>query len=937
MKVYQHIIILFALHLLAGIASAQSLKADAKLTTGKLPNGFTYYIYKNANPEKQAVLRLLVRAGSLQEEEDQRGLAHFVEHMAFNGTKEYKKNEVIEFLESKGVKFGADLNAHTSFDETVYKISIDIRDPKNLDTAIGIMSSFASSVTFDSTEVEKERGVIIEEWRSKQGAASRMRDQYMPLLFNGSRYAERMPIGKTEIIQHTPAKRIKDFYEKWYRPELMGIVIVTDVDAAIVEKYIRSHFAALKNKSKAERIYYTLPAHKDSLFSIVTDKEATAIDLTFLQKRTAFKDINTVEAFKENMQRAFFNSLCKERFARISQLKSNFRDAGMSAGDLTLKNAMVSSSVTVYRNQVDDGIKSFLAERERIFRYGFTTPEIDRLKQEYIEAYKRIVDAADKTTSDAIANELTNMFYNGNTLITKADKFALIRQVLPAIDSVTLCAYAQSMHTAGNTVVLLTAPAKESASLPSKEKLQQLIGAATNTNVLPWSDVRIKPKRLLDQQPVAGKIIREVAIDSIGVYKWQLSNGTTVYLKQTEDVKDNIQLSGFRQGGIYALDSTLYLSALFAKTIISASGAGPYSRRELSDYLTGNSATAIFALANSREGVVANAQLKDIQTMFELMYLKWTQPRFDTTVFNQVKKQALESAATAQNSPTYNYNQLINKLINEDNYMIGVSSPDRIEKELRPELILPAFNERFKSADNFAFVILCSCKPDSIRNLVSTYIGGLPAESFNNTYKYTGPEDQLKNDSITVYAGEAPKSTVNLFYQSRAIQYSYPVILQQQMLEEVLKVKLRMNLREKNSGVYGVSVSISSTSKPSQLIRSRISFTCTPEVTDFLVAQAKEEVKRIAEDPAYFKDELVRIRTQLIDENNKLYKKNAYWSAALRNHFYYGLSGFQYITDYEKQVNAVTAEMIAAFAKKYLIEASTVKAVLMPEKNKSQN
>ncbi|MGX5690050.1 M16 family metallopeptidase [Arcticibacter tournemirensis] len=910
---------------------AQPLQQDAKLVKGKLKNGFTYYIYPNNNPTNQSVLRLFVNAGSLQENENQQGLAHFVEHMAFNGTKHYSKNEVIQFLESKGVKFGADLNAHTSFDETVYKISINTEDNRNLKKAIDILADMAFNVTFDSLEIEKERGVVVEEWRSKQGASNRLREQYMPILFKGSRYAERMPIGKLDVLRNFKRETISEFYNKWYRPDLMAIAVVTNADRKIVEKYIRKEFGKIKVKDNSPRIYYSLPAHKDTLFSILTDKEATSVELSIFTKTEAFGSTATEQDFQLYLQRMFLNNLSKSRFNRISQLQNDFKDGSMSISTLVLKNGMIGSGVSLHNDQIIDGISSFLTEAERIYRYGFTAEEIERQKKEYLLQLKRAVEMENKTQSETYADEVKSDFYNGNTILTRQERYRLAQKLMPKIDSVVLLRYMQSFRKAENTVVLLTAPEKEVTNLPDEAMLRKMIAAVSKEPIRPWEDHVKIPEKLLVTEPEGGKVIAEKLIKDVGVTEWKLSNGTTVYLKPTTERKDFLMLSGFREGGIYAIDSSMYIPALFSKSVIGQSGVGEFSRRALSQYLTGNTASATLVLSGAREGVGASTDWKDVKTMFQLMYLKWTSPKVDSLAFEQVRRKGIEDTENSKLSPSYEYTKAIGQLLKGDeDYMSGVTS-ERIRKELRKEDILSAFNSRFGSAKGFQFIIVGDFKKEDIREYVEKYIGGLPAGTFREKYVYNGPTGGTKPKDILIYSGKAPKSTVNLFYQNNDIKFDEMNLLRQEVLQEVLKVKLRMNLREENSGVYGVGVSVSSTNKPNKLIRSRIMFTCAPESTDFLIKQAQSEVKKVAADPAYFVTELERIKVQLLDEYKKQSEKNSFWSSNLRNHFYYGFKNWDYFTGYEKMLSSITPQMISELAKKYLVETPCIKAVLMPE------
>ncbi|WP_131539153.1 M16 family metallopeptidase [Pedobacter nototheniae] len=916
---------------------AQQLIQDPNLLTGKLKNGFTYYIYKSDKAKGNSVLRLFVNAGSLQEDPDQLGLAHFIEHMAFNGTKHYSKNDVIEFLESKGVKFGADLNAHTSFDETVYKISINTKDEKNLEKSIDIMGDWAFGVTFDSHEIDKERGVVIEEWRSKQGAENRLREQYLPVLFNKSRYAERLPIGKVDILKTFKRQRIVDFYEKWYRPDLMSIAVVTDIDPKKVEQYIKAEFTQYQSKSKAPRVYYELPAHRDTLFSIITDKEARSIDLSMFNKIKSFGAIKTEQDYKTQLTKSFFNALAKNRFSRIAQLQNTYNDGGISVSNIVLKNGIVAGSVSLFHDQINEGIAQYLKEAQRIARYGFTSDEVNKFKAEYISIIKRAASAEDKTQPEAYTNDIHDLFYNGSTMLSRAERNKLALKYATEIDSTSLLNFFKSVNKPGNTVVLLTAPEKDAKNLPSVASLKAMFAKAVSAKIAPWTDSLTVPAKLLAKEPTAGKVVKEENIAAVGVTKWTLSNGTTVYLKPTTEKKNYISLSGFRRGGIYALDSTQFVTAQFVKPVTGLSGAGEFSRRALTQYLAGNSASATLVLSTTREGVVGSADWKDAKTMFQLLYLKWNFPNADPVTFEQSKRKSIETLENNKQSPSYAYNKALAELLKGDDDYTSDVSPERINKEVNFNEIIPIFKSRFGSAKDFQFVIVGGFNPDSIKPLVEQYLGGLPTGDYNNKFEYKGPIATDTAKDVLVYAGAAPKSTVNLFYQSNKVNYDYPEILVQTLLQEVLKVKLRLNLREENSGVYGVGVSISSTSIPAPLIRSRITFGCAPESADFLIKQAQIEVNKVANDPNYFISDLNNIKVQQIDGYKKQADKNLFWSSSLRNQFYFGFKDFSYFNDYESMINKITPAMVSAYAKKYLVETPVIKAVLMPEKSKPIN
>lgn len=930
----KYVALILCLFAISGQALAQKLKQDPALRSGKLKNGFKYYIYTNKEAKGESSLRLFVNAGSLQEDEDQRGLAHFIEHMAFNGTTHYQKNDLIAFLESKGVKFGADLNAHTSFDETVYKVTINTSDEKNLEKAIDIMADLGFGITFDSTEIEKERGVVLEEWRLKQGADNRLRDQYLPVLFHNSRYAQRLPIGSTDVIKHASRARIVDFYKKWYRPDLMSIAVVSDADPKLVESYIKKEFSQYKAASRTERTYYDLPAHADTLYSILTDKEASSVEFSIFRKLPAFSKYKTEQDFRNSLTRTFFNSLIKKRFSRISQFQDAYRSGSLSISGITLKNGMVAGGVSLYQDQIIPGIREYLKESERIKRYGFTSAEISLFQKEYLAALKRASETEDKTTSANYADKLHDTFYEGAVMLSREERNRLAAKYAVMIDSLALLNYMRSMDAPGNTVVLLTAPEKLAKSIPGKEELRRLLNEVKNEDIQPWTDHLTLPEKLLTMEPNPGKVIATDTISEIGVTKCRLSNGTTVYLKKTTDRKNYFSITGFRDGGIYALDSADYITAQFVKPVTGLSGAGPFSRAALTEYLNGSSASATLVLSNTREGVAGSASSADARTMFRLMYLKWMYPNNDTITFAQSKRKAIENAESSKASPAYEYSRAIADLLKgEDDYSTDITA-EKIET-VQSDRIIPIFKKRFGSAKDFQFIIVGDFQTDSLQTLVEQYIGGLPSGEYEKEYKYHGPQVEARKKDILIHAGKAPKSTVNLFWQSQDVHYDYPEIAIQKLLQEALKVKLRINLREQHSGVYGVNVAVSATSKPAPLIRSRVSFSCAPEAADELIRQAKIEIQKVAEDPSYIAGDLVNIKTQEIKAYNKSRDKNLFWSSAIRNKLYYGFKNYDYFNNFETMVNSITARQVSDYARKYLLNAAEIKAVLMPETAKN--
>ena len=928
-------LVLACICMLVSNLSAQDLRQDEKLVRGKLKNGFQYFIYPNkSNNNQQTAIQLFVNAGSLQERDDQLGLAHFVEHMAFNGSKNYPKNEVITYLESLGVKFGADLNAHTSYDETVYKITIDTKNEQNLYKALDIVYDWAYNLSFDSLELEKERGIIIEEWRTKQGAAARISDQTLPLIFYNSRYASRKPIGTLEVLRHFQRPTIIDFYKNWYRPDLMAIAVVTNQDTKKVEKVIKKLFSrnkAAKNPLKRES--YKLAEHKDTLVNIYTDKEATSIDFSYITKLPAVGPLKTEADLSNRLTRSIVNSLLKSRFERISQLNHVYKSASISFSDLLVNNGLSIGGAVLFEDQIVEGISEFLKVKQSIIKYGFTTQEIEVYKKQLKAQLLRAKDQESTINAQLLLGQLKDSFMAGDVLMDRINRRDISVQLVDAVDSVALLSHLRSYFTPGNTVVLLSGPDRVKANLPSEAQLRALFHKATLEEVKPWKDKLDVPTQLLDKEPIAGKVITKSTISEVGVDKWTLSNGATVYLKKSESRKGHIQMTGFRKGGYLALDTSKFVNGVYVKNILGASGAGNIDRQSLTRYLNGNSASATFMISSHREGLSASANLKDMKTMFELLYLKWTAPRLDDNVFNSIKKNALDAARNRKFNVMDEYSKQVNRAIGADDSDENNISVSRLQNSLTKEGLIPVFKERFGSANGFDFIFVGDYNADSLQVFIEKYIASLPGDVVKDTQRKPS-YNKVKSKDILLYAGEADKATVNIFFQTTNYKYDYPEILKNEIAESILRVKLRKNLREEHSGVYGVGVNVSATSEPTTLIRTSVSFTCEPARKDFLMEQVFVELNKVVDNPDYFAEELENAKIAMIQAYNKQKDKDTFWSAELRNHVYFGFSNFDYFNNYEKMVNGITTSDMAKFIKHNIVKANVVKAVMMPENSK---
>lgn len=910
----------------------QSFETDKNLTHGTLPNGFQYFIYHSTKEKNKADMQLVVKAGSLQEQDNQRGLAHFVEHMAFNGTHTFPGNNVIDTLEKLGVRFGSHLNAHTSYDETVYKLSIHTDPYENISTALSIFRSWASELTFDQAALDKERGVIIEEWRARQNSDKRLAEKYLPLIFHNSHYNDRNPIGDLDVLRTFSRDVIVDFYKTWYRPNLMALLIVTDQDPAQIEKDIIIRFRSLTNKAKTKREYFDLPPHSDTLYSFATDPEAKAVNLTIFKKLPAFPPIDTDDRYNEYLHRHVFNNLSKKRFARLQQLNVPFQSGSASLSSLLLKNSTHTLSATFSESNIQKGLSRFLDEYSRILQHGFTHSEIEDYKTEYLAQLRRSIDSESIPHSSLILSQMKDIFFNGGIILAPDQREELTKLHFQKLDSISLLYYFQSFQQEGNTVVIMTAPDRLVDSLPTRDELHTTLQAHLSMDQTAWHDEEFVPSEILRVPPVAGSILHTDSLPSLGFEIWELSNGAKVWVKHTDERKNYVQMSAFRKGGIYSLDSSLYISGGFTRDIVAPSGAGSFSRHTLTKFLSGNSASALMILSNQREGISASASVQDIQTMLQLIYLKWTSPKVDPEIFDRQKKKALESIHKQKLAPYYKFNQRLSERLNGGKSLAGLITEEKLSSELTADKVLAAYQARFSSAEGFTFVFVGDFDKQELRHLTEAYLAALPGGPISTDYTYSGNKIVSPDyERIETFDNEDDKAIVNIFLQNDNLVYDYPQILEAKVLEEIVKIRLRERLREQHGAVYSVRFKVSTTQFPKPLMRASINFSSDPFKVNFLISESKDILDIIQRDPDSFSEVLNTVKSQLLLDHDSQMSKNTYWTSQLRNYIYNNFSTLEHITEFENMLNSITARAISQLAQKYFDGAQLTEAVRMPK------
>lgn len=916
---------------------SQELNPDPVLITKTLDNGLTYYIYPTDKVKDEAHFQLFLKVGSLQETDKQRGLAHFLEHMAFNGIENFEKNELITFLESKGAKFGADLNAHTSYHETIYKLQVPTKDQSVVDSTISILSGWADGVLLQGEEIEKERGVVLAEWLSKQSPRREASLVFLETLLNDSRYADRTVIGDTAVLKNFSHRQLRKFYNKWYDPSLMAVAISGDIDVEAVEARIIAEFSDQKT-SKPKLKTYDIPDFARNEVNIYTDEWAKKTELNLIQLIPPFGDIRTEQDYVDYLTRSLMSRLISERFGNLSFKNPAYRDVSISVGNFLPVKGVHLSAVELDPDSIQEGLQQFFLETQQIYRYGFTSGEIEKIKTEYLQRFENEVSKKEAPSPATMIAEMHKHFFYNNQIVSKAEEFELLKKHLPQLDSVAFARAIGSYNQPKPVHFLLTANVEDKDKLPSAQEILAMTARYREMEIPRYSNEIFVPEQLLPVVPQGGSIVSQQTIPEVDATLLKLSNGLQVVYKQTDLDKDKIILSGFRKGGLYAMDSTQYINGTYATPVISLSGYGEFSREALSEYLAGSSASAILLADKTRTGFHASSNFADKEELFQLLYLKWTQPRVNSDLYEQVKKRSIKSLEEDDPSAAAIFGRELKYLLLGENYVTRKLEPEDVEKNLDKKALIAAYEHFFGSAKGYTVSVISDQPLDSLKPLILQYLGGLPSGPKDLEYRYRNDHPSVTEDvDLIRRTGESPKATVSLIFQQKEeISDLRARELSNTIMEDVLKSVLLERLREDLGAVYSVSVSASSAVEPSHVSRQTISFVCEPERAEELVEETRQIISELVSGKHDFSEEMAKIKTNLIKVNDLLAQRNTYWTSAFRDHFFEGIETWEYVTEYEEKVDKVSQKDIAKALQKNFIDTPMIKAILYPSEEAAE-
>ncbi len=904
------------------------IPVNAETTVGRLANGLRYYIRANKEPENRAELRLVVNAGSVLEDNDQRGLAHFVEHMAFNGTKHFPKNDVIDFMQSIGMRFGHDVNAYTTSDETVYMLQVPTDKPAIVDKALLVLEDWAHDVTFDPAEIEKERGVITEEWRLGRGAGARMQDKQLPVLLKGSRYADRLPIGLMDVVQHATPDRLTRFYSDWYRPDLMAVVAVGDFDRANLETLIKSHFSAIPEPSHPRpRPVVTVPDHSGTTYAIATDKEAASTTVSVYNLRPA-PDQSTVREYRQQIVEGLFSSMLSDRLEEIAQKPdAPFIGAGAGRTGIVRTTDAAALTASVKPDGIDRGLRALFTEEARVAEFGFTPTELAREKANVLRSMELLVAEKDKSQSATLAAELIRNFLTTEPIPGIVYENELYKRFLPEITLAEIDALAKTWSPNRDRVVLVNAPDRPDVTVPTEATLAADMTIAPATTLTPYVDtVNLQP--LVATTPAAGTIAATTTDDVHGITEWTLSNGARVILKPTTFKEDEILMRAFSPGGDSLASDSDYLAASTAAEMASAGGLGSFSEEDLKKVLAGKAASVHPFISGTDEGVNGSSSAKDLETLFQLTYLTFTAPRTDRDAFNVILASARTALAGQASRPEYAFSVALASALSQDHLRARPMTVDRLG-ELDLDKSLAFYKARFADASNFTFVLVGSFDLATMRPFVERYLASLPATHAHETWRDVGLRTPTAVVEREVDKGIDPKSEAAIVF-SGPFEYDQAHRSVIRAMAMILENRLRQALREDLSGTYAQSASAGYSKIPIPQYRVTISFGSAPDRTNALVDRTFQEIERLKNDgPTALEVENTK-ETLLRDYENSSRENGFYLTEiAAREENGESLANLFALPDF---YNALTAGSIQAAARQYLDTTRYVKVVLFPDK-----
>ncbi|MCK5820563.1 MAG: insulinase family protein [Bacteroidales bacterium] len=934
MKLKINLAILTALLLIQSAAFAQittTFPLNKDVRHGVLDNGMTYYILHNEEPKERASFYFVQNVGAILEDDSQDGLAHFLEHMAFNGTKHFQGKGIIDFLEKHGVRFGYDINAYTAQDQTVYNLSnIPVLDGEGLlDSCLLVLHDWSGYLLLQPEEIEAERGVIHEEWRTRRNSQFRLNAQTSKVLYKDSKYAERDVIGKLEIIDNFKYEELKGYYKTWYRPDQQAVVVVGDVDLDEVEQKVKDLFSSIPlREGLPEREYFNIPDNDEILFGKATDVEAQYMAILLFYK-SAMPIVQNDATFRISMLEQLYSSMISMRLLELQQ------DPNSSSLMLQpvffplsrLTKAFVLQAVPK-PGMGAKSLEEILTEVERVKRYGFTESELERVKAQLVSQYDNFFQNKDKITNDAWATQLGNHFLQGEPVFDAETEYNLSKELLASISLNDVNGFAKELQPNNNQVLLVTGPEKEGTIYPTKEELTGVIESVKYTKIEPYTD-ETGNEPLVSEELSEAAITKEFTIDGISDAKgYVLANGAKVVLMQTDYSEDEIFMTAFSYGGTSKLDLQDLASADLTTSLAQYSGLGNFDMVGLQKKMSGKIAHTSPYINNYTEGLSGSSNMKDFESMLQLSYLNFVSPRFDKKAFMVLMNQMNTLVDNLKADNRQAMQDTIAVLSSNHNPRTILFSKEMLE-QIDYDKAVHVYKDRFKNVGDFTFVIVGNLDEHSLP-LVQKYIGSINGHPEEEDYTDHSMYPAKGKSSVHfVRDMEVPKTTIYTKLSGK-MDYNQKNGLSVSIIGKLLDKRYMETIREEEGGSYGVSVGGSLSRIPEEKFSLTISFDTDPEKHEKLLGLVWKEINTIKEKGPDTAD-LDEVKKSLIKLRNEQLDKNRFWMGSIQGTIMTG-NEFLSIEKYEKLVNSIDAKMIKKTAKKMFSNPNIVEVIMNPKK-----
>ena len=925
--------LLFANSFVVAQSNNDKLPVDPKVKIGMLNNGLTYYIRQNKKPEQKIELRLVVNAGSILEDEDQQGLAHLSEHMAFNGTTHFKKNDIISYLQTIGVSFGNDLNAYTGFDETVYILPIPTSKKSNIEQGFLILQDWAHNVTDMAEDIDAERPVVLEESRMGKGAEDRIQRKLYPKVFAGSLYSRRLPIGVDSIVKNSGYESLRRFYRDWYRPDLMAVVVVGDIDPVAAEELIKKNFSDLVNPSnERKRFEVEMPKYEKTEAMVVTDKEATNYVAEIHYSSVKSHITTTIIDLKQDIIKEIFTTLLNQRLRELTQQENPpFLLAAAGFENFARGYESFTAQIVTPTADAKRPIQSFILELESVKKYGFTEAELERAKKNLLTRSETAFNERNKTESANYADEYIRNFLKKEPIPGIEREYEYYKKLLPGISLNEVNNVAGFLKENKNVFIAFSGPEPAGKSLlPNNEDLITYANGIDLSMVKRYEE-KVISSELLSKIPEAGKIISTTTNALAGTTELILSNGVSVTLKSTDFKNDQVLMNAVRAGGKSNYGINDKFSAEYATSVITSMGIGHYSPVDLRKVLAGKTANVSPTIGSTSEGISGNSSVKDMETMMQLVYLYFTSPRKDTSLFRSfIQKNKFQTAFLGAN-PEVAFIDTLYKVIFKNNPLTPIAVPkteyfDKIDLER----VMQIYNERFGDANGMNFIFVGSFTVEQITPLILKYIASLPAAGKKYNFKDNNVRPVRGKMNIIVHKGKEQKSLIVNIY-SGAVPYSELLQFKANVISEILNIRIIEELREKIQGIYAGSITLQFEKVPYSHYAYFLQIPCGPDKVDTLLKAMNREIEDLKSlGPS--QANLDKVKQQWLEQLKVGLKDNNAWLGELIENKFPG-NDLHYFTDSEKYIKALTVKDIQDAAKLLLNGQNVITAVLMPEKS----